>query len=65
MGSLGQRLPRRHVVGYLSFLTSSRIGVRKAAPASMLALHMPMSLELTLSLLARLLPTAERLSPSS
>jgi hypothetical protein len=53
------------VVGYLSFLTSSRIGVRKAAPASMLALHMPMSLELTLSLLARLLPTAERLSPSS
>lgn len=47
-----------YVIGYVSFLTPSGIGVREVALASMLALYMPMSLALTLGLIARLMSTA-------
>lgn len=47
-----------YVIGYLGLLTPSGIGVREAALASMLSLHMPISLAITLSLLARLFSTA-------
>ncbi len=47
-----------YVVGYLSFLTPSGIGVREAALASMLGLYLPVPSAIALTLLARLLSTA-------
>ncbi|MGI5836600.1 MAG: lysylphosphatidylglycerol synthase domain-containing protein [Chloroflexota bacterium] len=47
-----------YVIGYVSFLTPSGIGVREVALASMMALYMPMSLALTFGLIARLLSIA-------
>ncbi len=47
-----------YVVGYVSFLTPSGIGVREAALASMLSLYLPVPTTVTLSLLARLISTA-------
>lgn len=46
-----------YVIGYVSFLTPSGIGVREAALASMLVPHMSMLQAITLSLLARLVST--------
>jgi hypothetical protein len=47
-----------YVVGYVSFLTPSGIGVREAALASMLSVYLPAPTALALTLLARLLSTA-------
>ena len=47
-----------YVVGYVSLLTPSGVGVREAALASMLSLYLPAGAAITLSLLARLFSTA-------
>ena len=55
-----------YVVGYVSFLTPSGIGVREAALASMLGIYMSTPAALALTLLARLLSTgAEALAVSA
>ncbi len=56
--ALGSAYCLAYVIGYVSFLTPSGVGVREAALASMLSLYMPLSGAITLSLLARLLSTA-------
>ncbi len=47
-----------YVVGYVSFLTPSGLGVREAALTSMLSLYLPLPTAVTLTLLARIFSTA-------